>query len=66
MAFGRSPEATSRFRNLENIPFEDLYLRTTPRFETSSSKYEWLNRIIAVANGMRAPGGGTYHVFEVT
>jgi hypothetical protein len=66
MAFGRSPEAMARFLKREAISFEELYLRTTPRFETSDPRYEWLNRVIAVANGERSPVGGNYHVFEVT
>jgi hypothetical protein len=66
MALGRSPEATSQFLKREAVAYEDLYLRTTPRFETSDKRYVWLNQIIAVANGTRSSGGGTYHVFEVT
>jgi hypothetical protein len=66
IAHGRTPEATAKFRKREPIPYDELYLRTTPRFETSDTRYDWLNRIIAVANGTGAPGGGVYHVFEVT
>ena len=66
MALGRTPEATAKFLKREPIPYEELYLRTTPRFETSDARYGWLNRIIAVTNGTRSPDGGIYHVFEVT
>lgn len=41
------------------------YFRMTPIFETSSEKYAWLNRIIAVATGRRDSTGPTYDVFEV-
>jgi hypothetical protein len=37
----------------------------TPVFETSSEKYAWLNRIIAVATGRRESTGPIYDVYEV-
>jgi Protein of unknown function (DUF3237) len=36
-----------------------------PIFETSSRKYDWMNRIIAVGTGVRLPGGPVYSIFEV-
>jgi hypothetical protein len=41
------------------------YFRSTPVFETASQKYDWLNRIIAVATGRRESAGPIYEVFEV-
>ncbi|MEE9278120.1 MAG: DUF3237 family protein [Dehalococcoidia bacterium] len=41
------------------------YLRTTPRFETASDKYGWLNRIVAVASGALHPGRIDYAVHRV-
>jgi len=43
----------------------DYYLWTAPFFETSSSKYEWLNKIVSVAVGERQPDGVSYEVFEI-
>ena len=43
----------------------EYYLRTAPFFETSSSKYEWVNRIVSVATGQRRPDGVDYDVFEI-
>ncbi|WP_158682049.1 MULTISPECIES: DUF3237 domain-containing protein [Sphingopyxis] len=60
-----SPEAAARFARREPGPYEDLYLHTTPRFETAHEKYEWLNRVIAVSNGMRTDDGPLYHVFAI-
>ncbi|NML05858.1 DUF3237 domain-containing protein [Sphingomonas sp. G-3-2-10] len=60
-----SPEAANRFRNRQPGPYEDLYLHTTPRFVTDHPDYLWLNRTIAVTNGMRAPEGPVYHVFAI-
>ena len=61
-----SPEAAARFARREPGPYEDLYLRTTPRFVTSHPDYDWLNRVVAVANGMRTDDGPMYHVFAIT
>jgi hypothetical protein len=60
-----SPEATERFARREPGPYEDLYLRTTPRFVTGHPDYDWLNRTVAVANGMRTDDGPMYHVFAI-
>lgn len=54
-----------RFLNRDVLPYEDMYLHTTPRFETGDPRYAWLNKIIAVTNGCRTEAGGTYHVFEI-
>ena len=65
LACGTTPESSERFRRREVLPYEDIYVRTTPRFETADPRYEWLNRVIAVANGARTPDGPMYHVFEI-
>ena len=41
------------------------YFRTAPFFHTGSEKYDWLNRIVAVATGRRLKTGPVYEVFEV-
>jgi hypothetical protein len=41
------------------------YFRMNPMFETSSQKYDWMNRIIAVGTGDRLPDGPVYSIFEV-
>lgn len=63
----RAMDAASmeRFRKRELMPYEEVYLRTTPRFETGDARYAWLNGTIAVANGKRIAGGGMYHVFAI-
>jgi Protein of unknown function (DUF3237) len=43
----------------------EYYFRTTPYFETASEKYDWLNRVVAVAAGHRPPEGPVYRVYEV-
>ena len=41
------------------------YMRTTPRFETSAARYQWLNRTICVATGARRAAAVELEVFEV-
>jgi uncharacterized protein DUF3237 len=42
------------------------YFRTTPLFETGSTRYAWLNGIVAVGSGRLIEGGGVaYDVFEL-
>jgi hypothetical protein len=41
------------------------YFRISPRFETASEQYDWMNRITAVGLGYRTAEGVTYSVFEV-
>jgi hypothetical protein len=41
------------------------YVRTTPLFETSDPRYEWLNRIIAVGSGARLPEAVLLDFYEV-
>lgn len=41
------------------------YFRSVPTFETSSSKYEFLNRLVSVGVGRREPTGPIYEVHEV-
>lgn len=60
-----NPDDWDRFARREVLGYEEIYLHTTPRFETGDPRYDWLNRIIAVTNGNRTDEGGVYHVFEI-
>jgi hypothetical protein len=59
------PDVIARLGRVEPVDPSEYYLRTAPFFETASSKYEWLNRIVAVAIGERRANDVTYDVFEV-
>lgn len=39
----------------EDVDPSEYYFRVTPRFQTGSEKYGWLNNIICVANGKVGP-----------
>jgi hypothetical protein len=58
-------QAASRFRKGEPVDYAETYIRTTPRFETADPRYDWLNRVIAVANGGSPGSSPTYQVFAV-
>jgi hypothetical protein len=47
------------------VDLASYYSRINPLFETSSAKYDWLNRIIGVGIGHRLADGPIYSVFEV-
>ena len=49
----------------DNVDPSEYYFRTSVAFETAATKYDWLNRIIAVGTGRRPPEGPVYDVFEV-
>ena len=57
---------SERIANGESIPGTEMYFRSTPYFETSDSRYEWLNDIVCVGS-MREFGAGeaVYDIFEV-
>lgn len=58
-------EVMDRIARGEKVSPSEYYLRATPYYETSSEKYDWLNRIASVAYGHRLAGGPIYQVFEI-
>ena len=59
------PAVIERLNRGEPVDPSEYYFRIAPFFETSSEKYGWLNRIVAVGLGHRLPEGPVYRVFEV-
>jgi hypothetical protein len=49
----------------EAVDAASYYFRTNPLFETSATKYDWINRVIAIGVGHRRVEGPIYSVFEV-
>ncbi len=49
----------------ESVDPSKYYFRTTPRFETTAPRYEFLNRLITLASGDRRPNGPIYTIEEV-
>ena len=59
------PEVMARLAAGNPVDPAEYYLRTTLCFETSAEQYLWLNKIVAVATGLRPPTGPIYEVFEI-
>jgi len=59
------PSVIERLNRGEPVDPSEYYFRTAPWFETSAERYDWLNRIVALATGRRPPEGPVYEVFEV-
>ena len=49
----------------EEVPPNEYCLRTGLVFETASRKYDWMNRVVGVGVGRRAPGAAIYDLFEI-
>ncbi len=60
-----SPETFQRIVMGEDVAPADCYFRTTPLFETSSEKYAWLNRVVAVTIGSIKGLAVTHRVFAI-
>jgi hypothetical protein len=59
------PEILAALARGEVVDPASYYFRTTPRFETASPKYAFLNRLLAVATGDRRPEGPIYTIDEI-
>jgi hypothetical protein len=54
-----------RLGGAELVDPSSYYFRISSKFETAGSKYDWLNRIVAIGIGHRPPEGSVYSLFEV-
>lgn len=59
-------EVMDRLAKGERVDPGGYYFRTAPIYETSAPKYEWLNRLVAVATGERHTDEVIITVYEVT
>jgi uncharacterized protein DUF3237 len=59
------PEVLAALARGEAVDPASYYFRITATFETGSSDYVWLNRLLAVGTGNRYPDGPIYSVFEI-
>ncbi len=59
------PDVAARVAKGEAVEPDELYFRITPRFETGSERYGWLNRLIAVGVGQETPTTVEYQVYAV-
>ena len=59
------PEIVAQLERGEDIPPGSLYFRITGAFETASTPYDWINRLLVVGTGHRFPTGPIYSLFEL-
>jgi hypothetical protein len=59
------PDVLERLNRGEPVDPGSYYFRIVPNFATSHPRYDWLNRVIAVATGQRLPKGPDYFVHEI-
>jgi hypothetical protein len=59
------PEVIAALGRGERVDPASYYFRTTPRFETGSPKYAFLNQILAVSTGDRRAEGPIYTIDEI-
>ena len=59
------PDAIAALSRGEAVDPASYYFRTLPRFETSTEKYAFLNRIIAVGVGETRPDGAVHRIDEI-
>lgn len=60
-----TPEVLARLARGEAVDPSEYYLRTAIRFETGDAELAWLEGILAIGIGARAPGEVRYRVYEV-
>lgn len=49
----------------EVLPFDETYVRTTPKFETADDRYLWLNEIVAVGYNILSPEHIDYRIYQL-
>jgi Protein of unknown function (DUF3237) len=59
------PDVIARLGRGDTVDPGEYYFRIVPSFATSDPRYEWLNRIVAVGVGHRAPEGPIYQIYEI-
>jgi hypothetical protein len=59
------PEVLAALARGESVDPSRYYFRTTPRFETSSPRYGFLNRLITISRGDRRASGPIYTIEEI-
>jgi hypothetical protein len=49
----------------EVLPFDETYVRTTPKFETADQRYAWLSGMVAVGYNILSPNHIDYRIYRV-
>jgi hypothetical protein len=49
----------------EVLPFDETYVRTTPKFETADQRYAWLSGMVAIGYNILSPNHIDYRIYRV-
>lgn len=49
----------------EVLPFDQTYVRTTPKFETADERYAWLSGVVALGYNILSPNHIDYRIYRV-
>ncbi|MGX9791319.1 DUF3237 domain-containing protein [Mycobacterium sp. MMS18-G62] len=49
----------------EVLPFDQTYVRTTPKFETADERYTWLSEVVALGYNVLSPNHIDYRIYRV-
>ena len=60
-----SGDVMARMARGEEVDPNAYYFRSVPFFETSDSKYDWLNKFMFIANGIRKPERVLIQVWKI-
>lgn len=58
-------DGMQRLAEGEVLPFDETYVRTTPRFETADERYAWLSEVVAVGYNILSPNHIDYRIYRV-
>jgi hypothetical protein len=58
-------DGRERLAKGERLPFDETYVRPTPRFETSDERYKWLCGIVTVGYGEYGLGRIDHRMFRI-
>jgi Protein of unknown function (DUF3237) len=58
-------DGLTRLEAGERLPFDETYVRTTPRFETSDERYAWLNAVVAVGHNELSKDHIDYRIYRL-
>ena len=58
-------DALQRLAAGELLPFDEAYVRTTPKFETADERYAWLSEVVALGYNVLSPNHIDYRIYRV-
>jgi hypothetical protein len=63
--WAKNDAAAERIGRNEDAPFEEYYMRVTPRFDAPAGPHEWLAQHVFVGVAEKLPGANRIHYFVV-